>query len=277
MVSMILFSKCLWAMDGEKPQDLLKIEREKEEDLEAFVRPESVPLEQAQEAWAAAPPQAGVYRVGYQKDHVVRVKTRPFMTTTISLPKWEEILEVILGDDHFFLVEKKGPSLISILAKEEGCDTSLTLIGKTGNIYPFYIRSLGIHSSHVPDIVVYIEVKGGRESPFQEVFLKEAEIDYLQQVPFSSENLIFSYNMFQKDLASLDIAPERVYSDGIWTWLDYGKAWDGKPLPAIYQRIDEVDTPVNTCIEGSKIIVHGLPPLTLKNGQKVICIEKMES
>ena len=83
--------------------------------------------------------------------------------------------------------------------------------------------------------------------------------------------------MFQKDQASRSIAPERVYSDGIWTWLDYGKTWDIKPLPAVYQRIDGVDTPVNTRIEGSKIIVHGLPPLTLKSGQKVICIEKTES
>ncbi|HQS83531.1 MAG: hypothetical protein B7Y25_01285 [Alphaproteobacteria bacterium 16-39-46] len=273
---MMLFYGTLWGMDGEKQTDISKSPKNMENDYGALRRPDTLSLGHIQDVWTTAPPCAGIYKIDYQKDHVIRLKTRPFMTTTIVLPEWEEISDIFLGDDHLFIVEKKNAYMVCVLAKEEGCDTSLTLIGKSGNIYPFYVRSEGIHSSQVPDIVVYVEKKGMRERILEEVSGRKEEADYLQTVPFSIENLTFLFEMFQKDFASQEIAPVRVYSDGIWTWLDYGNTWDKKPFPAVYQRIDGVDTPVNTRVEGSKIIVHGLPPLTLKSGQKVICIEKME-
>lgn len=249
-------------------------QQEKEEDF-TLERPESVELNQVQEAWNKALPQAGIYRLPYSKDHVMRLRTRPFMITTIVLPEWEEIMEVLLGDDYFFAAEKKNKNIISLLSKEALCDTSLTIIGKNGNIYPFYVRAEKVLSTHIPDIVVYVDAKQER-NPYFEIGppLKEEVTDYLNKVPFLPENLNFSLEMFQKDLESRAIAPQRVYTDGIWTWLDYGDAWDKKALPAVYQNVDGVDTPVNTRVENTKIIVHGVPPLTLKNGQKVICVQE---
>ena len=98
------------------------------------------------------------------------------------------------------------------------------------------------------------------------------DADYIKEIPFASENMTLAFEMSAKELESIAIAPQKVYSDGIWTWLDYEHTWDAIMFPAVYRVVDGVDTPVNTRIKDSKIIVHGTPPLTLKSGQKVVCI-----
>ena len=120
-------------------------------------RPESVPLGQIQEAWNAAEPNAGVYILNFDPAHVIRLKTRTFTTTSIVLPDWEEILDISLGDNDTFLAEKKTKNIAAIMPRGEGCDTTLTIIGKSGNVYAFYIRAEGVHSKSLPDILVHVQ------------------------------------------------------------------------------------------------------------------------
>ncbi|HQS84737.1 MAG: hypothetical protein B7Y25_07385 [Alphaproteobacteria bacterium 16-39-46] len=260
-------------------------------DYGALERPESVPLGQIQEAWNAAEPNAGVYSVNFEPQHIIRLKSRIFTTTSIILPKWEEIEDISLGDNDSFLVEKKTKNIVSIMPKGEGCDTTLTIIGKSGNVYAFYIRAEGVHSKSLPDIVVYVQgefstfskkkadlehTKTGPESGVMRGFTNHTPADYINSIPFAPENITFSFKMSAKNPESIEIAPQKVYSDGIWIWLDYENTWDRITLPAVYRIIDGVDTPVNTRIKDSKIIVHGTAPLTLKSGQKVVCIMPSE-
>ena len=262
-----------------------QIEDQQRGEYAELERPESVPLGQIQDEWDTASPKAGIYTTTYLHDHVIRLKTRPFMTTTIVLPEWEEINDISIGDDDLFLVEKKGDNIVALMSKSEGCDTSLTIIGKSRNIYAFYIRSEGIHSAHIPDIVVYVQSTFLRHKlkhpkklskTLAKNDLKDAPDDYMEVVPFLPENVTFLFEMSALDGESRSIAPESVYSDGIWTWLDFKTRWNIITLPAVYLAVDGVDTPVNTRVVGTKIIVHGTGPLTLKSGQKVVCITPLK-
>ena len=252
----------------------------------ALERPESIPLGQVQEAWSAAEPNAGVYNVNFDPGHVIRLKTRTFTTTSIVLPDWEEILDISLGDNYTFLAEKKTNNIAAIMPRGEGCDTTLTIIGASGNVYAFYIRAEGVHSKSLPDILVYVQGNFSKKRAFPtknekgqgmgeialETSSRDLSADYIKTIPFASENVTISFEMLAKNPESIVIAPQKVYSDGIWTWLDYEHTWDEVTLPAVYRIVDGVDTPVNTRVKDSKIIIHGAPPLTLKSGQKVVCI-----
>ena len=249
-------------------------------------RPESIPLGQIQEAWSTAESQAGVYNVNFEPNHIIRLKSRAYATTTIVLPEWEVIEDISIGDNELFLGEKKTKNIASLMPKGEGCDTTLTIIGNLGNVYAFYVRAESVHSKNIPDVVVYVQgsppkkrvfpVLNEKDPSLGESILRDSSKDYIKQVPFASENITFEFEMSAKDEDSISIAPQKVYSDGIWTWLDYGEAWDKVTLPAVYQIVDSVDTPVNTRVKDSKIIVHGTGPLTLKSGQKIVCITPLK-
>ncbi len=260
-------------------------------DYGTLERPEAGPLGQIQEAWNAAEPNAGVYSVNFEPQHIIRLKSRIFTTTSIIFPKWEEIEDISLGDTEAFLAEKKTKNIVSIMPKGEGCDTTLTIIGKSGTVYAFYIRAEGVHSKNVTDVVVYVQGafpvfqkkrtvlvqnKNGPELGDMKDFTNHTPGDYINTISFAPENITFSFEMSAKNPESIEIAPQKVYSDGIWTWLDYEDTWDRITLPAVYRIVDGVDTPVNTRIKDSKIIVHGTAPLTLKSGQKVVCIMPSE-
>jgi type IV secretory pathway VirB9-like protein len=68
------------------------------------------------------------------------------------------------------------------------------------------------------------------------------------------------------------IAPRRVFSDGVFTWFDYGAKWDREDLPAVYRVVDGVDTPVNTRIKGTMLVAEATGAFTLRNGQRVVCV-----
>lgn len=268
---------------------LEQIENQQKGEYAELSRSESLPLGQIQEVWDEASPNAGVYKASYDPNHIIRIKTRPFVTTTIVLPEWEEVKDISIGDDEFFLTDKKGDNIVSLMSKSEGCDTSLTIIGKKGDVYAFYIRSEGIHSIHIPDIVVYVKSNLSRhkridinflpkdlEKPLTKKDPSDPSPDYMETLPFSPESITFSFEMTAQDIESQSIAPEFVYSDGIWTWLDYRERWNKVMLPAVYQVIDGVDTPVNTRVVGTKIIVHGAGSLTLKSGQRIVCITPLK-
>lgn len=266
------------------------LENQGESAGESLERPESVPLGQVQTAWDKASPTAGVYVVEFKPEQVIKIKTRPFMVSTIVLPDWEEIEEILLGDDHLFLVEKKSAHLVSILPRKEECDTSMTVIGASGTVYGFYIRSEPILSIHVPDVIIHVKAvpsvasvrnqrkhadpKTTKSKSFPVAHEKSAG-DFLEALPLSLDDLSFAFEMSAKDTESMSIAPLHVYSDGLWIWLDYGHKWNKSTLPSVYRKVDGVDTPINTRIKGTKIIVQGFGPLTLKSGKKVVCIEPM--
>lgn len=237
-------------------------------------RKESLPLGAIQHAWDEAPENAGVYRIHFDPNQVIKLSLREFMTTTVVFPLWEVITDVEVGDKPNFEVTKLKPNIVTIKPNGYvGLDSSITLVSESGLVYPFYVRSEGYNSKNISDLKVEILVpaphfkeKRGVFSP-KEPTLQEKQ-DYLEEVAFDPDNFNFNYSMS----GDQSIAPQRIYSDGVRTWFDYGKDIHKKTLPTIYAVIDNVDTPINVNREGNKLVAQYAGSFTLKSGAKFTCV-----
>jgi ComB9 competence protein len=259
----------------------------------AMQREESLPLGQIQRAWDKAPPNQGIYNVDFSPERVTKIRVRQFMPVTIVFPEWETLSsDPEAGDNFVFAAERAGTNKLVIRAKFVGADATITVIGDSGTVYPFYVRAEGANSVNVPDVVVYLhaappgagvvitptnKVANGRKpvarakpkpaSSNGEVTGEESP-DFVKPIAFNPDKLTFEFNMS----GDRSIAPQRVFSDGVFTWFDYGTKWDQEDLPAVYRVVDGVDTPVNTRIKGTMLIAEAAGAFTLRNGQRVVCV-----
>jgi ComB9 competence protein len=88
-----------------------------------------------------------------------KVRLREEMITIIKLPDDEEIKGVDIGDIDNFKHKIRRKNTIALKPMGFGGDTNMIIYGTSGRIYPFYLRTEGVHSKNVPDLVVNI----GRE------------------------------------------------------------------------------------------------------------------
>lgn len=242
---------------------------------------ESYPLGAIQKAWNRPDDNgAGVYRVIYRPHEVIKVRIREFMTSTLVFPQWESIGDIIVGDPSSYGVKSIQPHVVTITSKDNiGVDSSITLIGKSGRVYTFYVRTEGYNSRHIPDVAVYIKVPYSGPDPQKPLTTESSPDDYLEDAYFDPSKISFAFDMAGDE----SIAPERVYSDGIRTWFDFGERIREQSLPTIYHIDDGVDTPVNVARDvkgnrhgksqqGTKIVAQAAGSFALKHGQKRVCV-----
>ncbi|MEW5728051.1 MAG: TrbG/VirB9 family P-type conjugative transfer protein [Pseudomonadota bacterium] len=255
---------------------------------------------QIQEAWNLSEAREGVYATRLCEDCVYKVRTREFMTTTLVLPEDAVIVAPVeLGDPVGFKAKVIAANKIVVRPSAYGMDTNLNVTTKSGAVYPFYIRSESFNSVHVPDLVVKIL---GREKPgiievpapavpgqakeetaptpddktaaaiHDLVNPKPAAGDFVRNVPFDPAKLHGwgDYKLWGDE----ELKPETVYRDDFFTYVRYGKKWDGMELSTGYVTIDGIDELVNTRVQGTTFIIESVSPLiTLKNGKKYLCIQ----
>jgi ComB9 competence protein len=263
-------------------------------------REEVLPLGQIQHAWDKADSKAGVYHANYSPDSVMRVRLREFIATTIVFPSWESFTaEPLLGDGFAFEASWVAPNKLGLRAKLIGSDTTLTVFGDSGNVYAFYVRAEGTKSENVSDVVVYVHAQmplavlanAMRENtaPADDAKAKltkaaaasvkskaerdreatgEKNPDFVKGIAFDPDKMRFDFSMS----GDKSISPSRVFTDGIFTWFDFGDRWDSSDLPAVYRVIDGVDTPVNTRIKGTMLVAEASGAFTLRNGQRTVCV-----
>lgn len=242
---------------------------------------ESYPLGAIQKAWNRPDDEgAGVYRVIYRPHEVIKVRVREFMTSTLVFPQWESIGDIIVGDPSSYGVKSIQPHVVTITSKDNiGVDSSITLIGKSGRVYTFYVRTEGYNSRHIPDVAVYIKVPYSGPDPQKPLTTETSPDDYLEDAYFDPSKISFAFDMAGDE----SIAPERVYSDGIRTWFDFGERIREQSLPTIYHIDDGVDTPVNVARDvkenkqgksqhSTKIVAQAAGSFVLKHGQKRVCV-----
>jgi ComB9 competence protein len=279
-----------------------EVEAETKGKYPGLQRDEALPLGQIQHAWDNADTKAGVYVVDYAADKIMRVRVREFIPSTIVFPSWETFSsEPLLGDSFAFEAGWAAPGKLALRAKQVGTDTAVTLFGGSGNVYAFYVRSEGANSVNVPDVLVYvraplpISMMGGvlkeasaqadgaklggevaksiatppRTKPANERQVTgELSPDFVKGMAFDPAKLRFDFSM----AGDRSIAPARVFTDGIFTFFDFGDRWDSSDLPAVYRVVDGVDTPVNTRIKGTMLIAEASGAFTLRNGQRTVCV-----
>ncbi len=249
-----------------------------------------------QQAFDQSTEEAGVYKVTYSQQALIKLRLREFMTTIVVLPSWEEIVDIIVGDKSTFEASKKESHIFLLKPKDFiGADSNITVLGRSGLVYTFYVRSEGYNSVNLPDLRVHVHVPGDipRQFPIQspsqngtkEDFDKRGENpslqqdrlahstkDYPQTLPPKMDRLNFKWSM----AGDQTIAPRQVFSDGVRTWFNFddgaGSKIEEKDLPVISRVLDGVDTPINTRIEDNLIVAEATGIFTLKNGNRITCV-----
>ncbi|MTJ79749.1 MAG: TrbG/VirB9 family P-type conjugative transfer protein [Telmatospirillum sp.] len=288
---------------GATPQQLLtsteaSIDQQAKGQFPTMERGPSLPLGTLQRSWDRPVPASGQAAPGiihymWHPDFVMGVRTRDFMVTTVLLPPWERANEFYVGDPVVFEVKRVRPNVVAVRSRNAGADSNLTILGASGNAYNFYLRSETWNSTQVTDLTVYVDAP--HPASEGEAFDVRADTvagaalpgvaagampDYLRRIVFRPEDLRFDMKMFIGKDEDADIAPERVFEDGVFTYFDYGDRGDSVARPVVHQVVDGVDTVVNSRTAGKKgnvLIAEAVGDFTLRNGNRVVCVRRIPS
>lgn len=117
---------------------------------------------QIQEAWNDTDDDAGITQFEFCGLCTYKVRLREHMITLFEVPSGEIIERIDNGDDKTFTINMRGDQRFAVQAVGYGVDTNLIVYGKSGNIYPFYVRAERFNSKNIPD--QFVQIIGGRIS-----------------------------------------------------------------------------------------------------------------
>lgn len=243
----------------------------------------------------------GQSRPGYAKytwesDLIIPLRLREGILTVINLPPDDTILDSYMGDKDFF--EGKPLTANSFgVAPVEGrapADTNLIIYGAKGRKYNFYIRSETINSAKITNVIVDIVVRGAGTGGSALTPVSGAR-NFAGGAGSNSgvastggmrvNNLVFDLDIFVPDPDDFIIAPDRVWRDGDFIYLDFGpKARTMLTRPVISIIIEGMENIADTHVEGDdgRITVvetggAGNVELILRSGQRMVCIKQTKS
>jgi len=262
------------------------IDQESHGDFPAMSRSPSLPLGTLQRSWdrpvaASGQTAPGVVHYLWQTDFVMGVRTRDFMVTTLMLPAWERITEFYVGDPVVFEVKKVKGNVFAVRSRNAGADSNLALLGTSGNIYNFYVRSEAWNSSQVTDLAVYVDAPHelDDQAGHDEVSPAQAGMpDYVRRLVKRPEDVRFDMKLYAQRPSDGDIAPLRVFEDGIFTYFDYGDRAETVTRPVVHQVVDGVDSAVNSRTvgpRGSVLVAEAVGDFTLRSGNRVVCAKRL--
>lgn len=259
---------------------------------------------QIQRAWDKSEDDAAVYTTAMCRGCTYKVRLREYMVSVLELPRGEIIDSVDLGDKSGFSVQQRGPRRLALRSVGHGYDTNMLVYGRSGEVYPIYLRAEGFNSDNVPDVVVKIDGVvtiddemsvtgiGGIESeppttiPGMTLPSTNAadaidgltatnpgtpDDDFVAEAAFDP-NALRGWNEYEL-WGSEELEPETVFRDDQFTYVKYGDKWKDLELPTAYVVVDGIDEQVNTRVQGETFIIESTRPLiTLKSGKSYLCI-----
>ncbi|PML45576.1 hypothetical protein BCT75_04125 [Vibrio lentus] len=259
-------------------------------------------LNATQEVFDSSDPFANTLKTNYSENKTIKVRVREFMGTMIMLPRGDTIKMFKLGDTDNFSFEPSTnpyddtlPNSGTASVTLAGADTSLHVIGTSGNVYTFYLRGDTWDSPHNPTMKVIITddkllakleakkrraaIEKEKEENRKSLESNDSELenpDYLEKVEFDPSKIDFGYRIVG---GKENIKPYMVYSDGHFTYFRFaegGSVADVVSFPVIYRVADGSDVPVNVSANGSTLRAEGVANnWTLRLGKDWLCIEKL--
>ena len=254
----------------------------------------------------------GQTKPGYSKynwapDTVLPIRLREGMMTLINLPSWELIEKVHIGSPESFGGEIVAPNSLLLYADPAylGVDSNMIIFGRSGNRYVFYLRSETFNTDKITQSVVDVLV-GPRWTPVSDggqmigagaassmaaapsplVTSKTNGVNssaqtvanqWLGTVPMDPESIRFDLDMFLPNPDDVDIAPEQIWRDNIFTYIDLGpKALTMTQRPIVNLLVQGSEVPVGSWARGPNsrlIVVEAIGDLVLRNGKKIICVK----
>nr|AKN37591.1 Component of conjugal plasmid transfer system [Vibrio sp. FF_291] len=266
-------------------------------------------LNAQQETFDTSSATANTLIIPYNPTATYKLAVREVMGTTIVLPEGEGIVSYRLGDESYWSFDPEGtntdailPRIGSVQVYMPGSDTSLTIVGSSGNIYTFYLRGYTWKAKVDPTLTVYInddrlqtkleaakrrqlaleKAERDRSAQIEEEKrqrrLAREKNDYLKEAAVTPEDYDFGYKIEGGDE---DLAPYYVYDDGIFTYFkfdDKSQRMSGRPLPVVYKVLDGSDSPTNASVIGETLRtlrVEGVNnSWTLRLGEKYLCVKR---
>ncbi len=252
----------------------------------------------------------GYSRYNWMPDTVLPLRLREGMMTLINLPSWELIEKVHIGSPESFGGEIVAPNSLLLYADPNyiGVDSNMIIFGRSGNRYVFYLRSETFNTDKITQSVVDILVgprwtpvsvggqmgdNNGASSMAATPLAGAAKAngmpavtggsltgepqDWLKTIPMDPESIRFDLDMFLPNPEDVDIAPDNIWRDNIFTYIDLGpKALTMTQRPVVSLLQQDVEVPVGYRTRGPNsrlIVVEAIGDLVLRNGRKLVCIK----
>lgn len=250
----------------------------------------------------------------WSPDLVLPLRLREGMITLMNFPEWEMIEDIYIGDNATFDGQISGPNTLLIYPRKGanvGVDTNIIVFGRSGNRYVFYARSEGINTERLTNAIVDIDVidganggaggantlgsggsssghvnaskyygGGGKsaDSTFTKRFQKN---DWIKSIPLDPTKFRFDVEVYVPNPDDVAIAPERVWRDDIFTYIDLGeKSLNMTQRPIITLIVERVEVPVGFRTKGPNnrlIIVEAIGDMVMRNGKRIICLKLRKS
>ena len=249
----------------------------------------------------------GQTRPGYSRyywtpDWVLPLRIREGMHTLVNFPSWELIENVFIGNESAFGAQKvSNNSLMVFVASIDlvGMDTNMIVFGRSGNKYVFYLRSETLNTDRITNAVVDIIVNDAKFIPDESGMTpmasgtvssggaiqaagvnkkaKSGTDGWLDDVAVDPEKLRFDIDVFVPNPIDMEIAPERVWRDEIFTYIDFGpKALTMTERPIVNLLSQGSEVPIGFRTRGPNgrlMVVEGIGDMVLRNGKRLLCLK----
>ena len=253
---------------------------------------------------AAGSSQPGYANLAWSTGTVLPIKTRADMATLVTLPAGEKIADIVVGTDGLFdIVTSQGSQSMYIRPtfENKGNDTNLIVTGQSGNKYIFYLRAYPINSSEISYSQVDVTLgngaavanSGGTTSSgtMGSIFTKQAQpssvvgVDgedygWIKTMKIDPSEFRFDLDIFVPNPDDYVIAPERVWRDRVFTYIDFGdKVISMTQRPVVSLLVEGGESPVGFRTDGEDgrlLIVEAVGDMVLRSGQRIVCIKKRE-
>jgi len=247
--------------------------------------------------------QPGYANLTWSTGTVLPIRTRAGMATLVTLPAGEQIADIVVGSDGLFTIDtQKGSQTMYITpdSTNSGSDTNMIVTGKSGNKYIFYLRAYPINSSEISYSQVDISAANGAVSNMNAVSANSGTMgsifnkgnaqatntigadgeDYgwIKTMKIDPSEFRFDLDIFVPNPDDYVIAPERVWRDRIFTYIDFGdKVISMTQRPVVSLLVEGGESPVSFRTDGEDgrlLIVEAVGDMVLRSGQRIVCIKK---
>lgn len=254
----------------------------------------------------------GYSRYHWTPDLVLPLRIREGMHTLVNFPSWELIENVYLGNEGAFGAQRVATNALMVYARNielVGMDTNMIVFGRSGNRYVFYLRSETFNTDRITNSVVDIVVNDEKFTPDDSGLTpvasgavqvggpmgtmggsrmgggsggmnkkNKSELEgWLDDIEVDPEKLRFDIDVFIPNPLDMEIAPERVWRDEIFTYIDFGpKSLAMLERPIVNLLIQGSEVPIGFRTRGPHgrlLVVEGIGDLVLRNGKRLICLK----
>ncbi len=249
----------------------------------------------------------------WSPDLILPIRLREGMITLLNFPEWELIEDMYIGDNATFDGQISGPNTILLYPRKGanvGVDTNIIIFGRSGNKYVFYVKSEGVNTERLTNSIIDIDVidgpagsrgagmaggsvgggsgvnassyKASGNHSVDSLFTKRFQrSDWIKEIPLDPTKFRFDIEVYVPNPDDVVIAPERVWRDDIFTYIDLGeKALNMTQRPIVTLIVERIEVPVGFRTKGPNnrlIIVEGIGDMVMRNGKRIVCLKMRRS